>query len=239
MKLFSESIHLVKSVQYAFSHCHWIHANQSSIHAVESLSVLVVFMRWVRKHVGEEKSVFAHSAELHHASTSDEETVKRLKKLMDANNAHSFNQMAGLYRRGDMVMPQDYEKANELYLKAGELGCNGAYYNLGTSYADGMGVEVDKKKAKHYWELAAMNGSVVARHNLGRMEGRAGNVHRSMKHFVLAARAGDKDSLGEVKEGYMHGIVTKVEYANTLHAYQKNQDEMKSDDRDKATSMGV
>ena len=30
----------------------------------------------------------------------------------------------------------------------------------------------------------------------------------------------------------MGGIVTKDEYANTLHAYQQRQDEMKSNDRD-------
>ena len=31
----------------------------------------------------------------------------------------------------------------------------------------GRGVEVDKKKAKYYYELAAMNGDVQARYNLG------------------------------------------------------------------------
>ena len=38
----------------------------------------------------------------------------------------------------------------------------------------------------------------------------------------------------KVKEGFMDGMVTKDEYANTLRAYQSRQDEMKSDDRDKA-----
>ena len=34
----------------------------------------------------------------------------------------------------------------------------------------------------------------------------------------------------------MHGDVTKDEYANTLREYQKSQDEMKSDARDKAVA---
>ena len=63
------------------------------------------------------------------------------------------------------------------------------------------------------------------------MEGRAGNHHRAYKHFMLAARAGYKPSLDELKDGYMDGIVTKDEYANTLRAYQQRYDEMKSDDR--------
>ena len=39
---------------------------------------------------------------------------------------------------------------------------------------------------------------------------------------------------GLCEESFMTGYVTKDEYANTLRAYQSQQDEMKSDDRDKA-----
>ena len=93
---------------------------------------------------------------------------------------------------------------------------------------------IDKKKARHYYELAAMNGSIKARHNLGANEYDAGNCHRAFKHFIIAASAGNKPSLDAVKEGYMHGLVTKEEYANTLREYQKSQDEMTSEARDKA-----
>ena len=105
---------------------------------------------------------------------------------------------------------------------------------MGLAYDNGEGVEVDKKKAKHYYELAAMNGNVNARHNLGCEEFDAGNEHRAYKHFILSARAGCKMSLDAVKKGYKCGIVTKDEYANTLRACQQRHDEMKSDDRDKA-----
>ena len=128
-------------------------------------------------------------------------------------------------------------KANELWLKAGELGCAVAYFNLGTSYENGSGVEVDKKKAIHFYELAAMNGHVNARFNLGCEEGKAGNIDRAYKHFILSARAGDEDSLDNVKDGFMCGMITKDEYANTLRAYQQIHDEMKSDDRDKVQAI--
>ena len=55
-----------------------------------------------------------------------------------------------------------------------------------------------------------------------------------MKHYILAAKAGHKKSLDKVKDGYKSGIVTKDEYANALRAYQQQQDEMKSEERDKA-----
>ena len=66
---------------------------------------------------------------------------------------------------------------------------------MGVAYKNGRGVEVDKMKARHYWELAAMNGDVAARYNLGCLEGRAGNHHRAIKHFILAARDGHSNFL--------------------------------------------
>jgi hypothetical protein len=79
-----------------------------------------------------------------------------------------------------------------------------------------------------------MSGNVTARHNLAYFEQEAGNVQRAFKHCMLAARAGCKKSLNSVKIGYMQGEVTKEEYANTLRAYQKIQNETKSDARDEA-----
>ena len=165
---------------------------------------------------------------------SDEEHIKRTKKLMEKGDAGAFNILAIHHAHGINGMPQDRAKANELFLKAGELGCADAYYNLGIAYANGRGVEVDTKKAKYYYELAAMNGYVLARHNLGCFEGETGNIQRAMKHLVLAARAGYGESLENVKQGFMNGYVTKDQYANTLREYQKSQYEVKSEARDKA-----
>ena len=154
---------------------------------------------------------------------------------MEKGNAEAFYQRGGHYVQGIHGLQQDMARANELYLKAGEIGCAGAYYNLGQSYNEGMVVTIDKKKAKHFYELAAMNGHIKARHNLGATEYNIGNYDRACKHYILAARAGYALSLDGVKHGYIkEGRVTKEEYANTLRAYQKSQDEMKSDARDKA-----
>ena len=96
---------------------------------------------------------------------------------------------------------------------------------------------MDIKKAKYYWELGAMDGDVFARHNIGCIEGNAGNDNRAYKHLMLSTKAGYKYSLDVVKEGFMDGMVTKDEYASTLRAYQKRVDEMKSDDRDKVEPL--
>ena len=174
------------------------------------------------------------------AHSSDEEEVKRLKKLMDTGNAMAYYQLGSIIvfkyaQGGTNSMRQDWEKANELWLKAGELGCATGYHNLGVNYDNGNDVEIDKEKAKYYYELAAMNGDVYARHNLGVIEGMAGNNHqRAMKHFMLAAKSGYKECLDSVKIGFMKGFVTKDEYEQTLRAYHNCASEIKSEARDKA-----
>ena len=167
-------------------------------------------------------------------ATSDEENINRTKELMGKGNGEAFSILGGTYANGMMGLRQDYQKANELYLKGGELGCAGGYYNLGCSYRDGQGVQMDKKKAKHYFEQAAMCGHIKARHNLGGLEWEAGNEQRAYKHFIIAARAGFEISLDEVKKGFVEGHVTSDEYANTLWAQQQRLNEMKSDKRDEA-----
>jgi hypothetical protein len=168
---------------------------------------------------------------------TEAENVERIKKLMEKGNANAFFTLAGCYSKGISGVPQNWAKANELLLKAGELGSAEAYNDLGYSYYNGDGVAVDMKKAKHYYELAAMGGSVPARYNLGANEYEAGNYQRAYKHCIIAASMGDDDSLKAVKSGYMDGHVTKDQYTNTLREYQKSQDEMKSDMRDKAACI--
>jgi len=153
---------------------------------------------------------------------------------MEKGNAEAFNMLAGVYAQGLYGTPQNRAKANELWLKAGELGSPEAYYQLGNNYYFGRGVESDMKKAKHYYELAAMIGHVTSRNTLGALEGLTGNDNRAMKHFILAAKAGYESSLEMVKQGFIRGDITKDEYASTLRVYQKIQDQMKSDERDNA-----
>ena len=140
--------------------------------------------------------------------------------------------IGGDYAEGRLGLTQDRAKANELWLKAGELGCADAYSRLGYSYNTGASVERNEKKAKHYYEIAAMKGDVQARYNLGLSESKAGNHHqRALKHMIIAARAGHTESLDVIKAGYTNWLVTKDAYENTLRAYHECQTEMKSDMR--------
>jgi len=97
-------------------------------------------------------------------------------------------------------------------------------------------VEVDKKKAIHYYELAAMKGDATARQNLGVFEQQAGNFDRAVKHYTIAASGGHNDSLKGIKRMYEHGKATKDDYTKALKSYQTYLDEIKSDQRDEAAA---
>ena len=167
-------------------------------------------------------------------SSSDEERTRRLEKLVENGNANAFYQLGNNYAQGMKGIQQDWARANEFYQKAGELGRAVGYYQLGCSYTIGQGVERDEKKAKYYCDLAAIKD---ARHNIGCFEGEAGNEHRAMKHFLLAANAGYPESLDIVKKGFMDRLVSKDEFEQTLRACHERQAEMKSDARDAAADF--
>ena len=171
------------------------------------------------------------------APTSIEEYNRRLQKRVVLGDAHAIYTLGNYYRRGDEDgFPQDYDKAFELFVRAGELGCTDAYCSVGYAYEIGRGVEIDEKKAKHYFKLAAIWGNVYARYNLGNNEQRAGNMNRALKHYMIAAEGGEPDSLKQIQELYTNGHASKDDYAKALRAYQAYLVEIKSTQRDAAAA---
>ena len=151
-------------------------------------------------------------------------------------HAYATYDLGCCYRDGRYGFTQDYTKALELYHKAGELGHTTAHCNIGYAYNYGQGVEVDMKKANHYYKLSAIGGCTQARYNLGNMEVETGNMDRALRHYMIAAENGDNDSLKTIQRMCKDGRATKDEYAKALNAYQAYLDEIKSDDRDNAAA---
>ena len=162
-----------------------------------------------------------------------DEDIRRLKKRMDVGDTYAFDMMGTYYYLGLYGFPQNYAKAIELWHKAGKFG----YNNIGSVYNNGEGVERDKKKAKQYFELAAMEGILMARHNLGVSEDNAGNYDRALKHYMIAVRGGQTKALKEIQDMYMNGHVAKDHYANALRSHKEYLDEIKSGQRDKAAAF--
>ena len=170
------------------------------------------------------------------ASSDNEWVNKRLNERMDINDPRAIYNLGVNYYHGLYGLPQNYAKALELLLRAGELGCADAYGKTGVAYKNGEGVDVDLKKAEHYFELAAMGGDSFARNNLGVMEGELGNYDRAMKHWMIAVRDGDDKALQNITILYSKGHATKDDHAKALRSYQACLDEIRSDQRDEAAA---
>jgi len=170
-------------------------------------------------------------------SNSDQEDLKRFEKRTKLNDAEAFFTLGMKYYRGKLGLSCNMNKAFELMNRAAELGSVRAHYNLALAYWKGDGVEKDTSKAMHHTKLAAIGGHEIARHTLAIEEVKNGNMVLAMKHFIIAAKSGEDDSLKKVGLGYKDGLVTKDEYASTLRAYQLSMNDMKSEERTVASSI--
>ena len=170
---------------------------------------------------------------------TDKELLKRLKKRLKMNDPYAFLNLGCFYRDGSTSLPQDKKKAIELWNRAVELGSVGAHYDLGRAYIYGTeGVDRDLEKALHHWKVAAIRGHEKARYALGLFEENY-SMKIAMKHYMIVAGSGYDEALKEVGKGYKAGLVTKDDYASTLRSYQTIRDEMKSDQRTKASTLGT
>jgi len=164
---------------------------------------------------------------------SNGELIERVKKLVDTGNANAIYNFGNYHFKGEHGYPQDITMALELWHRAAELGHSRAYYNIGITYNTGDGVELDEKKAMYYLELAAMRGEVDARYNLGALE-ETGNIENALKHYMIAVRDGDNESLKRIQVLCKTSHATKDDYAKALNAYQSYLDEIWSDQRNEA-----
>ena len=168
--------------------------------------------------------------------TSDKEYTERLQKRVEVHDTEAIVKLGNYYHSGEDGFPQDDVKAFELYHRAGELGNVEAYCNVGYAYDFGHGVDIDEKKATHYYKLAAIGGNVNARYNLGFNEEAAGNTNRALKHYMIAVEGGKDNALKAIQKLYSNGNATKEDYTTALRAYQAYLAEIKSTQRDEAAA---
>ena len=170
---------------------------------------------------------------------TEEDMLKRFQKQIDVHNdVHAIHTLGIFYDKG-YVKNQNHAKALKLWHRAGKLGGSSSYYRIAGAYSIGRGVDVDMKKAIHYYELAAMGGdagSILARHNLGVFEALEGNMDRALKHWMIGVVGGDHNCLTKIQGMYMDGLATKGDYQIALRAYQSFVDEIRSNQRDEAAA---
>ena len=156
----------------------------------------------------------------------------------DGSSKAQFH-LGRMYARGNGV-PQDDEKAAELYRKAAQQGHGQAQYFLGGMYMAGRGVAQDDEEAAKWYQKAAQQGEAKAQYFLGRMYlngwGVVQDDEEAVKWYRKAAQQGEASaqfSLGvmyENGEGVPQDYVTAHVWYNLAGA-QSDEEARKARDR--------
>jgi len=158
-----------------------------------------------------------------------EEKIEELMKRVEANDADAMYVMGNHNYGGAHGLQQDQERAMELWKQASQLGSIDAHDFLGNMfYAEGGNL----KKAKFHFEPAAMAGHEVARYMLGFMDFEEGKKERAVKHWIIAASAGNQHAMHQLRNFFEKGVVNRTTIDSTLTAYNNSCAEMRSEARD-------
>ena len=79
-----------------------------------------------------------------------------------------------------------------------------------------------------------MQGDADSRVKLALAELEDGNEDRAVRHLMISAKMGHKESLDAIKTLFAGGLATKQQYAEALKGYQDAVEEMKSPQREEA-----
>jgi hypothetical protein len=173
--------------------------------------------------------------------TSNEERLRRLQARCLQNDSYAFTMLGESYDMGEKGTPKDDLKAFDCYIRAVELGSAVACGCIGTCYGKGIGVAVDEERAALFWKIGALRGDIVARHNIGWTQYHTfGNHEIGIRHWKIAAEAGDQKSLNELRriynaDGEKPGkeFITKGYLDSAYRACHEAQMEIKSEAREK------
>jgi hypothetical protein len=166
-------------------------------------------------------------------SAVDEKSVEELMKRVEANDAGATCLLGSYYSHGLLGLQQDLVKGVKLWTQAAKLGSSKAHFFLGKHYYKGG----DLTKAKFHYESAAIAGHEVARCNIGVIEAQSENNERAIKHWKIAASAGNHTAMNNMLFAFYEGLVSRDEIDSTLAAYNNSCGEKRSEARDARICM--
>ena len=178
-------------------------------------------------------------------ATCAEEEIARLQARCLKNDGIALSQMGGLYQTGQYETVKDDLKALDYYIRAAELGSPEACLNIGMMYRKGNGVAVNGERSSLFDRTGALRGDIMARYNIGCAEYyKYGNHEIGIRHWKIAAKAGDQDSLDAFKRIYnadskMPGkeFISKEEMNTIYRSGHDAQMEVKTEEREKHSDM--
>lgn len=148
--------------------------------------------------------------------------VAQFEELAKANNPVGLRKMGGVYEQGiEGVVPKNFQKAVDNYVKAAQGNDALAQFRLGSMYD--TGVQLDPKSdrveivpnagvALSYYKLAAQNNMAIASYNVGIFydQGRGvdKDVVKAFAYYMQAAQAGVNVAMQKIGDSYLNGVGT-------------------------------
>lgn len=125
---------------------------------------------------------------------------------------------------------QDYKQAIVWFTKAGEQGNGEAWYTIGNFYMDGLGVDVDLKKAFEYWLKGADYGDVNAMTMVGNVYSVVGgivdiDVYKAFEYYKISAELGCSTGQFHLGECYQKGIGVSKDLTEAKKWFQRSAEQ--------------
>ena len=155
---------------------------------------------------------------------------KRVKK----GDTSAMVDLGKMLRDGEANCKKDEAKAFELFQMAAALGSANAIGQLGVFLVhERFTSSPNIRKANEYFEDAAKKGDVHSRYSIACLLAEEDNYDLAIKHWHLAAAAGDDESMKRLWECFHVGKLSKPDLEKALRAHKAASDEMNTEERER------
>ena len=164
--------------------------------------------------------------------------IRRYEERIEKDDTRAMANFALTYKDGKNGLKKNNAKGVELLNRAAGLGSAEAIGQLGTWAAYGWLESIpDTTSAKDYLEDATKRGDVYSRFNLAKLLVTEGNYDFAIKHWHLAAAAGDEQSMKCLWKCLSIGKISKPYLEKALRSHKAASDEMNSEERERCDAF--
>ena len=160
----------------------------------------------------------------------ESECVSRLKRHIEDGVPEAMNELGEVYCDGKQAkklgLVKSAKRARALWEKATELGEVEAMYNMGRFYDEGpigvnpVGVKLNKKKAMHFYRMAADLGHAVSQNWLG-IKLITVDWEEAFRYFQLSAEQGYTNGELNLGECYWEGDGVDFDAEEAKHWFMR------------------
>ena len=162
------------------------------------------------------------------------ELIGRVEERIKKKDTRAMVQLAWAYRKGNYGLQKNEVKAVELFDRAADLGSVEAIAIVGRGLAFGEhGFIKDEVTGRYCIEDAVVKGDIGSRYNLATLDVEERNYDHAIKHWHLAAAAGNKASMKKLWVCFNTKKLSKSDLEKALRAHKAATDKMNSEERER------